>query len=111
MTLLAFVATVPWLFWMAAVLAGLCMGSSQSCGRALVGALTPSDRLAEFYGLWAFATRLAAIIGPLSYGIVTVLTDGNHRLAILSTGAFFLLGWWILSGVDVARGQAVARAE
>lgn len=111
MTLLAFLATVPWLFWMAAVLAGLCMGSSQSCGRALVGALTPSDRLAEFYGLWAFATRLAAIIGPLSYGLVTVLTDGNHRLAILSTGAFFLLGWWILSGVDVARGQAVARSE
>lgn len=109
MTLMAFVATEPWLFWLAAVLAGLCMGSSQSCGRALVGALTPTDRLAEFYGLWAFATRLAAIIGPVSYGLVTVLTDGNHRLAILSTGSFFLLGWWILAGVNVARGQAAAR--
>src|SRR5690606_7556593 len=28
-------------FWIAATLAGLCMGSSQSCGRALVGALAP----------------------------------------------------------------------
>ncbi len=27
------------LFWVAATLAGLCMGSSQSCGRALVAAL------------------------------------------------------------------------
>jgi MFS transporter, UMF1 family len=110
MTLLAFVATGPGLFWAAAVLAGLCMGSSQSCGRALVGALAPVSCLAEFFGLWAFATRLAAIIGPLTYGLVTWLTAGNHRLAILSTGGFFLLGWWVLRRVDVARGTGAARA-
>jgi len=110
MTLLAFVAAGPALFWVAAVLAGLCMGSSQSCGRALVGALAPAACLAEFFGLWAFATRLAAIIGPLTYGLVTLLTVGNHRLAILSTGSFFLLGWWILARVDVERGVNAARA-
>lgn len=109
MTLLAFAATGPGLFWVAAVLAGLCMGSSQSCGRALVGALAPANCLAEFFGLWAFATRLAAIIGPLTYGLVTLVTAGNHRLAILSTCSFFLLGWWILTRVDVERGVAVAR--
>ena len=36
--------------------------------------------------------RLAAIIGPVTYGLVTVATEGNHRLAIVSTGAFFVLG-------------------
>ena len=108
MTVLAFLATSAWLFWVAAVIAGLCMGSSQSCGRALAGALAPHDRLAEFFGLWTFATRLAAIIGPLTYGVVTVATAGNHRLAILSTGVFFVLGWWLLRRVNMARGLARA---
>jgi len=84
------------------------MGSSQSCGRALAGAFAPAPYLAEFFGLWTFATRLAAIVGPLTYGAVTVLTAGNHRLAILSTGAFFLLGWWLLSLIDMQRGIAAA---
>lgn len=110
MTVLAYLATSPALFWIAAVIAGLCMGSSQSCGRALAGALAPHDRLAEFFGLWTFATRLAAIIGPLTYGAVTVLTAGNHRLAILSTGLFFVLGWWLLRRVNMARGLARALA-
>ncbi len=108
MTVLAFVATSAWLFWIAALIAGLCMGSSQSCGRALAGALAPHDRLAEFFGLWTFATRLAAIIGPLTYGAVTVLTAGNHRLAILSTGLFFVAGYALLKRVDMTRGMARA---
>ena len=110
MTLLAYAATSAPLFWVAAVLAGLCMGSSQSAGRALAGVLAPADRLAEFFGLWTFATRLAAIVGPLTYGLVTWLTSGNHRLAILSTGAFFLLGLALLRPIDVARGMRAATA-
>ena len=59
------------LFWIAANLAGLCMGAAQSAGRALVGLLAPSSRLAEFYGFWGLSVKLASIAGPLSYGIVT----------------------------------------
>ena len=61
MTLLAGIATGPAMFWAAAVIAGLCMGSSQSAGRAMVGLLTPPDRKAEFFGLWSFATSLAVV--------------------------------------------------
>ena len=108
MTALAVVATTPGPFWAAAVLAGLCMGSSQSAGRALAGLFAPPAQLAEFYGLWTFATRLAAIAGPVTYGLVTWATDGNHRLAIGVTGLFFLLGLVLLRQVDVQRGQAAA---
>ncbi|HEX4894123.1 MAG TPA: MFS transporter, partial [Hyphomicrobiaceae bacterium] len=66
MTLLAVLATTPALFWVAAFIAGLCMGSSQSAGRAMAGLLAPADRRAEFYGLWTFAVRLSAIVGPLT---------------------------------------------
>jgi UMF1 family MFS transporter len=110
MTLLALAATTPGPFWAAAVLAGLCMGSSQSAGRALAGLFAPASRLAEFYGLWTFATRLSAIAGPVTYGLVTWLTGGNHRLGIGVTGLFFVAGLLLLRRVDVARGTAAARA-
>ncbi|MGB3290655.1 MAG: MFS transporter, partial [Burkholderiaceae bacterium] len=101
---LAYVAVQAWLFWLAAMVAGLCMGTSQSAGRAMVGALAPARRLAEFYSLWTFATQLAAVVGPLCYGLVTWLTGGNHRLALLCTGLFFVAGLAVLSRLDFARG-------
>jgi UMF1 family MFS transporter len=110
MTLLAVAATGPGLFWAAAVMAGLCMGSSQSAGRAMAGLLAPPDRMAEFFGLWTFAVRLSAIVGPLTYGLVTWVTGGNHRLAILATGLFFVLGLVLLRHVDVERGARRARS-
>jgi len=109
MTLLALAATTPGPFWVAAVLAGLCMGSSQSAGRALAGLFAPADRLAEFFSLWTFAVRLSAIVGPITYGLVTWATGGNHRLGIVSTALFFVAGLWLLRKVDVDRGAAAAR--
>ena len=110
MTLLAGFATGPAMFWAAAVIAGLCMGSSQSAGRAMVGLLTPPDRKAEFFGLWSFATSLAVVAGPLTYGLITLATGGNHRVAILSTSLFFIVGLWLLMPIDMARGQHSARS-
>jgi UMF1 family MFS transporter len=111
MTVLAVLAEGPSLFWVAAVIAGLCMGSSQSAGRAIAGVLAPSTQRAEFYGLWTFATRLSAIIGPITYGLVTLLTGGNHRLAILSTAVFFIGGLLLLIPVNIARGITLARGR
>lgn len=106
MVLVAYSAVTAPVFWVAAALAGLCMGTTQSAGRAMTGALAPAGRLAEFYSLWTFAVQLAAVIGPLTYGLVTWGTDGNHRLAILVTGLFFVGGLALLSRVDMKRGLA-----
>ncbi|MBE0588140.1 MAG: MFS transporter, partial [Hydrogenophaga sp.] len=89
-------------------IAGLCMGSSQSSGRAMAGMLAPPRQLAEFYGLWTFATRLASIIGPLSYGAITWATGGNQRLAIGFTALLFLLGLVLLLPVNMERGRRAA---
>ena len=97
-------------FWYAAVIAGLCMGSSQSSGRAMAGLFAPPAQLAEFYGLWTFATRLASIIGPLTYGAITWATDGNQRLAIGSTAVLFAVGLVLLQPVNMARGRQAALA-
>ena len=111
MTVLAWLATDKTLFWVAAVIAGLCMGSSQSAGRAMAALFAPPERLAEFFGLWTFAVRLSSIFGPLTYGAVVWASGGNHRLAILSTGLFFIVGAVLLTRVDVARGEAAAHAR
>ena len=95
-------------FWYAAALAGVCMGSSQSAGRAMAGMLAPPKQLGEFYGLWTFATRLASIIGPLTYGVITWATGGNQRIAIASTAVLFVVGLVVLQRVDMARGRAAA---
>lgn len=108
---LAWAATGPALFWVAANLVGLCLGSSQSAGRALVGYLSPPSRTAEFFGLWGLAVKLSAIIGPLTYGLVTWTTHGDHRTAILATGAFFVAGLALLAGLDAERGRRAALGQ
>jgi UMF1 family MFS transporter len=108
--IIAAVTTTKGGFWWAAAIAGLCMGSSQSAGRAMAGMFAPEKQLAEFYGLWTFAIRLASIIGPLSYGAITWATGGDQRTAILCTSGLFVMGLVLLSRVDVKRGRAAALA-
>jgi UMF1 family MFS transporter len=105
---LAWLAEGPVLFWVVANVVGVCLGSSQSAGRALVGYLSPPARTAEFFGLWGLAVKLSAILGPLTYGLVTWVTHGNHRFAMLATGVFFVIGAAILVTLDVARGRRAA---
>jgi len=105
---LAWMAESATMFWIVANLVGVCMGSSQSAGRALVGYLSPPAHTAEFFGLWGLTVKLSAILGPVTYGLVTWITLGNHRFAMLVTGAFFVIGMAILAGLDVARGRRAA---
>ena len=110
MIALAFLSETKFSFWIAANLAGLCMGSSQAAGRAIIGYLSPPERTAEFFGLWGLAVKAASIFGPLTYGIVTWVFAGNHRLGILAVGAYFVVGLVLLRSIDVARGRRAALA-
>ena len=98
------------MFWLSANLIGLAMGSSQSAGRAVIGMFTPPERAAEFFGLWGFATKLAAIVGPLSYGAIAYATAGNQRLAVLVTLVYFVAGLGVLLTVNEQRGRTAAVA-
>jgi UMF1 family MFS transporter len=107
---LLFLSETRPMVWLAANVAGLCLGASQSAGRALVGYLCPPAREAEIFGLWGLAVKLASILGPLSYGIVNAATSGNHRISIAVTAVFFVAGLLLLMRVNVARGHAAAHA-
>jgi UMF1 family MFS transporter len=95
-------------FWVAANLIGLAMGSSQSAGRALVALFAPDGRSAEFFGLWGLSIKLAAIIGPMSYGLIAWYSEGDHRQAIFSTLMFFVVGLIVLFTVNEKRGREAA---
>ena len=109
MVLLAWAAPDERMFWVAANLAGLCMGASQSAGRAMVGLLAPPAQQAEFFGLWGLAVKLASILGPLTYGAASWITQGDHRQSLLITGSYFVAGLCALRGVQAPRGHRAAR--
>ena len=108
MVALAWAAPDERMFWVAANLAGLCMGASQSAGRAMVGLLAPPRHQAEFFGLWGLAVKLASILGPLTYGVASWVTGNDLRQALLITGSYFVLGLIALGGVGPVRGRRAA---
>lgn len=89
-------------FYFVGLLAGLSIGSSQSCSRSLMALLTPKEREAEFFGFYdGLFGKSSAVVGPLFYGIIADLS--NQRLAALAIGLFFLTGLIILQRVDVPK--------
>jgi UMF1 family MFS transporter len=94
-----FVSTVME-FYIVGLLAGLSIGSSQSCSRSLMALLTPKEREAEFFGFYdGLFGKSSAVVGPLFYGIISDLS--NDRVAALAIGIFFVAGLIILQKVKV----------
>lgn len=90
-------------FWLLALLIGLVQGGAQALSRSLYASLTPADRQAEFFGLFATLEKFAGILGPLAFAVLPS-TDA----ALLSVIGFFVLGGLLLSRVDVERGRRAA---
>lgn len=87
-------------FYIIGLLAGLSIGSSQSCSRSLMALLTPKEREAEFFGFYdGLFGKSSAVVGPLFYGIISDLS--NDRYAALAIGLFFIAGLLILQKVKV----------
>ncbi|MDH5425163.1 MAG: MFS transporter [Gammaproteobacteria bacterium] len=95
-------------FWIAANLIGIALGASQSGSRALMGLFSPPGHYAEYFGLWGLCVKLAAIIGPISYGLLNKFFAGDHRSSLLVTLVFFISGLILLLGVNERRGIKTA---
>lgn len=92
-------------FWLASTLMGAAMGATGAASRALVGLLSPAAKAAQFFGLWGLTVKLAAVVGPITYGQITALTKGNYRAGILSTLGFFVIGLLLIFFVNEKRGR------
>lgn len=98
-------------FWIAANLVGIANGASFTVGRAMIGQFAPRGRAGEFFGLWGLAGKSAAIVGPITYGLVAHLTNNNHRLAIMCPAVFFAIALIILFTINEQRGRQAAISE
>ncbi len=108
-TIIAVFTTNIGLFWVAAILGGICAGPNQSASRSLMGRFIPSGKENEYYGLFAFSGKATAFLGPVLLGIVTGLFN-SQRAGMAIVAAFFIAGAFLLLRVDEARGIASAQA-
>ena len=92
----AFFVNTIFEFYIIGLVAGMSIGSSQSCSRSLMALLTPKEREAEFFGFYdGLFGKSSAVVGPLFYGIISDLS--NERFAALAIGIFFVAGLIFLS--------------
>ena len=88
-----------------AVIVGFVLGGVQALSRSLYGTMIPEEAAAEFYGFYSVFSKFSAIWGPLVFALVSNAT-GSGRPAILSIVAFFVIGFVLLSRVDIAEARA-----
>ncbi len=97
-------------FWFAAAIIGLMMGPNQAASRSLLSKLVPDEKQAEFFGLYSFSGKVSSLLGPLVYGSVVGAT-GDHKLAMTSIIAFFVVGGIVLLFVREKEGMRLAGRE
>ena len=88
---------------------GTLLGGSQGLARSMFGQMVPETRSAEFFGFFGFFGKVAAFIGPLLYGVMTVMYDS--RVGILSIAMLILIGAVMMRMVDLEQGRLDAQAE
>ena len=96
-------------FLLLGVFAGALLGGSQGLARSMFGQMVPETRSAEFFGFFGFFGKVAALLGPLIYAVMTVMFDS--RVGIFAISLLIVAGAIILRRVDVEDGIEVAKAE
>ncbi len=96
-------------FLLLGVFGGALLGGSQGLARSMFGQMVPETRSAEFFGFFGFFGKVAALLGPLIYSVMTVWFDS--RVGIFAISLLIVAGALLLRKVDVEDGIAVARAE
>lgn len=93
-----------WIFWAIGCAVGVFMGSTWTSARPLLISLVPPKMLGEFFGLYSFSGKLAAIAGPLIWAYVVELftpqgTIFKYKAAVASLLLLMIVGLIILRRV------------
>jgi UMF1 family MFS transporter len=103
---LAAAAPAPWTLFLAGPLVGIALGGTWTVSRVMLVALSPPEKLGEFFGLFALAGRFSAVLGPaVTAVLLLVLGRGAtaYRISIGSLAVIMALGFFFLSRVPDAR--------
>jgi UMF1 family MFS transporter len=97
-------------FWFLAMMVAVVQGGSQALSRSLFASMSPAAKSGEFFGLFGIMEKFSTILGPLVFAYAA-LTFGSSRPAILTLIAFFVIGGYLLTRVNVEEGRRVAQEE
>jgi UMF1 family MFS transporter len=97
--------------WVLAPMVGIAMGGTWTASRALLASLAPPESQGEFFGLYSLAGKFAAVVGPLTWGLITsvfaFMPIGKYQLALGAQLVFVLAGLALLWRVpDPSRSPA-----
>jgi UMF1 family MFS transporter len=99
-TIVAAVAPVKSAFWFIGPILGIALAGIWTCDRPLLITLAPPETYGTFFGVYSFAGKLAAILGPLQWGLLVKIGEPlgpwKYRIAIFSLALFFGAGLLIL---------------
>lgn len=103
-----FVPAGAYTVWLiCAVLIGIVLGGTQALSRSLYSQLVPRGKETEFFSFYQIMERGTSWFGTLTFGLIFQFT-GSYRLAIIALIAFFVVGGYLLTRVDMRRGIAEA---
>jgi UMF1 family MFS transporter len=89
-------------FYLLAAFIGIVLGGSQALSRSLFSHLIPGGQEAEYFSLYEISERGTSWLGPLLFGLTLQLT-GSYRSALASLIVFFVVGFVLLTMVDMRR--------
>jgi MFS family permease len=97
-------------FWFLAMMVAVVQGGSQALSRSLFASMSPASKSGEFFGMFGVMEKFSTILGPLVFAFAAT-TFGSSRPAILTLIAFFVIGGYLLTRVNVEEGRRVAQEE
>lgn len=103
----AIVAPYAWMLFIVGPIVGIALGGTWSVSRVMLVALSPPEKMGEFFGLYGLAGKLSAVFGPMLTGLLLDIFSGlghnSYRVAISSLVLFMLIGILLLARIPDAR--------
>lgn len=91
------------IMYLIAILSGVGYGGFYTTSRVLLTKISSPHQLGEYFGFYATFQRFASIIGPLTWGVITLLLRDygviKYRIAIMALVLLMLIGTILLTRV------------
>ena len=104
---LAAAAVGPWMLYLAGPLVGIALGGTWTASRVMLVALSPPEKLGEFFGLFSLASKFSAVFGPALTATMLVVLGSleatAYRISIGLLAVIMSLGILLLARVPDAR--------
>jgi len=81
---------------------GIAAGPLQAASRTMLIALSPPEKMTQFFGLYALSGKVTSFAGPIIVGLLTAISN-SQRIGISVLVVFFAVGFAILQPVRAAR--------